>query len=75
MGIESIPLPLCMLHRPHQSTSLSKEPAMGAGGAASIALTGAAAFKRVNTMSDRFVIHGFHSIEFWCADATNTYKR
>lgn len=38
-------------------------------------LQGAANFKRVNTFSDRFNVKGFHSIEFWCSDATNTYKR
>eukprot|EP00955_Chlamydomonas_euryale_P082172 363682-Chlamydomonas_euryale.AAC.6 len=38
-------------------------------------LRGAANFTRVNTMSDRFDVRGFHSVEFWCSDATNTYKR
>jgi 4-hydroxyphenylpyruvate dioxygenase len=32
-------------------------------------------FKRINPKTDRFVVHRFHSIEFWCNDATNTYKR
>lgn len=32
-------------------------------------------FKRHNPRSDRFGVHRFHHIEFWCADATNTYKR
>jgi 4-hydroxyphenylpyruvate dioxygenase len=32
-------------------------------------------FKRHNPRSDRFTVHRFHHIEFWCADATNTYKR
>ncbi|KAJ9522564.1 hypothetical protein QJQ45_008333, partial [Haematococcus lacustris] len=27
------------------------------------------------TGSDRFAVHRFHHIEFWCSDATNTYKR
>ncbi|KAK9817847.1 hypothetical protein WJX72_003032 [[Myrmecia] bisecta] len=38
-------------------------------------LVGHANFKRVNPMSDRFEVHKFHHIEFWCGDATNTYKR
>ena len=32
-------------------------------------------FKRSNPRSDRFTVHRFHHIEFWCSDATNTYKR
>jgi 4-hydroxyphenylpyruvate dioxygenase len=32
-------------------------------------------FKRSNPRSDRFTVHRFHHIEFWCGDATNTYKR
>lgn len=38
-------------------------------------LVGAKDFVRHNPMSDRFEVRRFHSIEFWCADATNTYKR
>lgn len=32
-------------------------------------------FIRHNPKSDLFKIERFHHIEFWCADATNTYKR
>lgn len=39
------------------------------------ALVGCSNFKRHNPLSDRFKVHRFHHIEFWCADATNTYKR
>lgn len=39
------------------------------------ALRGAKTFVRENTRSDRFHVHGFHSIEFWCSDATNVHKR
>lgn len=38
-------------------------------------LRGCTSFVRKNPMSDRFTVYGFHSIEFWCSDATNTYKR
>lgn len=51
---------------------------MGSGGAADepqVKLVGYANFKRHNPHSDRFGIKKFHHIEFWCADATNTYKR
>ncbi|PNW79050.1 hypothetical protein CHLRE_09g398993v5 [Chlamydomonas reinhardtii] len=54
---------------------------MGAGGASTtvanggIKLVGHKNFVRYNPQSDRFAIKRFHSFEFWCADATNTYKR
>lgn len=52
---------------------------MGAGGAASSAplpqLVGYNNFVRHNPRSDKFPIHDFHHVEFWCSDATNTYKR
>jgi len=32
-------------------------------------------FKRNNPRSDTFVSKKFHYLEFWCADATTTYKR
>ncbi len=40
-----------------------------------IALVGYANFVRSNPRSDRFDVLKFHHIEFWCTDATNTYKR
>lgn len=40
-----------------------------------VELVGYANFKRHNPKSDRFAVKKFHSIEFWCADATNTFKR
>jgi 4-hydroxyphenylpyruvate dioxygenase len=38
-------------------------------------LVGAAHFKRVNPMSDRFDVKKFHHIEFYCGDGNNTYRR
>eukprot|EP00191_Tetraselmis_sp_GSL018_P011945 CAMPEP_0177604452 /NCGR_PEP_ID=MMETSP0419_2-20121207/16125_1 /TAXON_ID=582737 /ORGANISM="Tetraselmis sp., Strain GSL018" /LENGTH=329 /DNA_ID=CAMNT_0019098435 /DNA_START=90 /DNA_END=1076 /DNA_ORIENTATION=+ len=38
-------------------------------------LVGCKNFQRVNPKSDKFDIKRFHHIEFWCGDATNTYKR
>lgn len=38
-------------------------------------LVGMKGFKRHNPMSDRFQVHKFHHVEFWCGDATNTSKR
>ena len=38
-------------------------------------LVGAANFKRNNPMTDHFEVDRFHHIEFWCADATSTWKR
>ncbi|CAG9460350.1 unnamed protein product [Pedinophyceae sp. YPF-701] len=40
-------------------------------------LVGAQGFQRHNhnPRSDRFEILGFHHVEFWCSDATNTHKR
>ncbi|KIY94741.1 hypothetical protein MNEG_13223, partial [Monoraphidium neglectum] len=46
-----------------------------AGVQAPLKLVGYDKFKRHNPKSDRFKVHRFHHIEFWCADATNTYKR
>ncbi|PNH07462.1 4-hydroxyphenylpyruvate dioxygenase [Tetrabaena socialis] len=55
---------------------------MGAGGAATpggreggMRLVGYNNFVRQNPLSDKFAVHKFHHIEFWCGDATNTYKR
>lgn len=42
---------------------------------APLQLVGYDNFQRHNPKSDRFAVHRFHHIEFWCADATNTYKR
>eukprot|EP00735_Rhodelphis_limneticus_P009565 TRINITY_DN2816_c0_g1::TRINITY_DN2816_c0_g1_i1::g.6001::m.6001 TRINITY_DN2816_c0_g1::TRINITY_DN2816_c0_g1_i1::g.6001 ORF type:complete len:458 (-),score=149.19,sp/P93836/HPPD_ARATH/56.29/2e-159,Glyoxalase_5/PF14696.1/3.9e-06,Glyoxalase/PF00903.20/20,Glyoxalase/PF00903.20/0.009,Glyoxalase_4/PF13669.1/3.7,Glyoxalase_4/PF13669.1/0.98,Glyoxalase_4/PF13669.1/9.2e+03,Glyoxalase_3/PF13468.1/43,Glyoxalase_3/PF13468.1/5.4e+03,Glyoxalase_3/PF13468.1/5.9 TRINITY_DN2816_c0_g1_i1:233-1537(-) len=38
-------------------------------------LVGAKNFVRHNPMTDRFPMHGFDHIEFYCMDATNTSKR
>lgn len=38
-------------------------------------LVGFTGFQRSNPHSDRFTIHQFHHIEFWCSDATSTSKR
>eukprot|EP00878_Enallax_costatus_P016232 GHUV01017025.1.p1 GENE.GHUV01017025.1~~GHUV01017025.1.p1 ORF type:complete len:376 (+),score=123.06 GHUV01017025.1:262-1389(+) len=40
-----------------------------------VELVGYGNFKRHNPRSDKFGINKFHHIEFWCADATNTFKR
>jgi 4-hydroxyphenylpyruvate dioxygenase len=32
-------------------------------------------FKRHNPRSDKFAVHRFHHVEFWCSDATNVCKR
>lgn len=41
----------------------------------SVKLVGYDNFVRHNPKSDKFTVHKFHHIEFWCGDATNTYKR
>ena len=38
-------------------------------------LVGHKHFKRHNPMTDRFPLHRFHHVEFWCGDATNTSSR
>ena len=38
-------------------------------------LVGYKNFKRHNPMSDRFAMHGFHHVEFWCGDATTAASR
>eukprot|EP00882_Tetradesmus_deserticola_P000513 GHRQ01000565.1.p1 GENE.GHRQ01000565.1~~GHRQ01000565.1.p1 ORF type:complete len:514 (+),score=218.98 GHRQ01000565.1:154-1542(+) len=50
---------------------------MGSGGAQGpkVSLVGYANFVRNNPRSDKFPVHKFHHLEFWCADATNTFKR
>lgn len=53
---------------------------MGGGGAAnterkSVKLVGYDNFVRSNPKSDKFTVHKFHHIEFWCSDATTTYRR
>jgi 4-hydroxyphenylpyruvate dioxygenase len=40
-----------------------------------VELVGYANFKRQNPKSDKFGVKKFHHVEFWCADATNTFKR
>lgn len=47
----------------------------GASGAPKVQLVGYNNFKRHNPHSDKFEMHKFHHIEFWCHDATNTFKR
>ena len=49
--------------------------AASAAAAPRVKLVGYDNFKRHNPRSDRFGVHRFHHVEFWCADATNTYKR
>ncbi|MCO5608208.1 hypothetical protein L7F22_062414 [Adiantum nelumboides] len=39
------------------------------------ALVGCKNFVRKNPFSDRFKVHRFHHIEFWCGDAGNTWRR
>eukprot|EP01018_Ginkgo_biloba_P030703 Gb_36778 [translate_table: standard] len=41
----------------------------------SFKLVGYKNFVRHNPMTDRFGVKKFHHIEFWCGDATNTYRR
>jgi len=38
-------------------------------------LTGSKGFVRSNPQSDKFSIDHFDHVEFYCADATSTYKR
>ena len=38
-------------------------------------LVGHKNFKRNNPMSDKFAVHRFHHVEFWCGDATTTSSR
>ncbi|KAH9327179.1 hypothetical protein KI387_007357 [Taxus chinensis] len=38
-------------------------------------LVGYKNFVRHNPMTDHFPVKKFHHIEFWCGDATNTYRR
>ncbi|MQL97321.1 hypothetical protein Taro_030010 [Colocasia esculenta] len=38
-------------------------------------LVGYSKFVRTNPRGDRFPVKGFHHVEFWCADATNTSRR
>ncbi|KAH6780980.1 4-hydroxyphenylpyruvate dioxygenase [Perilla frutescens var. hirtella] len=38
-------------------------------------LVGYKNFVRANPNSDRFPVHRFHHVEFWCGDATNTARR
>lgn len=39
------------------------------------ALVGCKNFVRKNPLTDRFRVHRFHHIEFWCGDAGNTWRR
>lgn len=48
---------------------------VASGAAPKIKLVGHANFVRANPKSDKFEVRKFHHIEFWCADATNTFKR
>jgi len=38
-------------------------------------LVGHKNFKRNNPMSDKFAVHRFHHVEFWCGDASTTSSR
>lgn len=38
-------------------------------------LVGFGRFQRHNPMTERFKVLRFHHVEFWCGDATNTWKR
>ena len=38
-------------------------------------IRGYESFVRSNPMSDKFAVRHFHHVEFYCGDATNTYKR
>jgi len=38
-------------------------------------LVGHKNFKRVNPLSDKFAVLRFHHLDFWCYDASNTYRR
>jgi len=40
-----------------------------------VKLVGHSNFVRDNPRSDKFAVQKFHHVEFWCADATNTFKR
>ncbi|EFJ29824.1 hypothetical protein SELMODRAFT_91092 [Selaginella moellendorffii] len=40
-----------------------------------LGLVGHDKFVRSNPMSDRFGVLGFHHVEFWCGDASNTWRR
>lgn len=46
-----------------------------AGASSDFKLVGNKNFARHNPMSDRFDVHKFHHIEFFCADATNVSNR
>lgn len=53
---------------------------MGCGGAATsdpkkFQLVGYKNFVRHNPKSDKFAVHRFHHVEFWCGDASTTYRR
>jgi 4-hydroxyphenylpyruvate dioxygenase len=49
--------------------------ATSSGNGGGIRLVGYKNFVRHNPLSDKFAVHKFHHIEFWCTDATTTYKR
>jgi len=40
-----------------------------------VQLVGHANFRRVNTLAEKFAVLGFHHLDFWCYDASNTYRR
>lgn len=48
---------------------------MAIGEKSTISLVGCKNFVRRNPFSDRFRVHRFHHIEFWCGDASNTWRR
>ncbi len=57
---------------PAASTSTTTE---GSNSPPKKKLMGASKFVRQNPQSDHFRVKGFHHIELYCGDATNTYRR
>jgi 4-hydroxyphenylpyruvate dioxygenase len=51
------------------------DPVPGASEHRTLQLKGHANFKRQNPRSDRFQVHEFHHVEFWCGDANITANR
>ncbi|XP_077244473.1 4-hydroxyphenylpyruvate dioxygenase [Tasmannia lanceolata] len=52
-----------------------QEPAQDSSHAPGFKLVGYSRFVRTNPKSDRFPVHRFHHIEFWCTDAINAASR
>lgn len=49
---------------------MGHEPAEGG-----LNLAGFDKFKRINPLTDKFKVEKFHHVEYWCGDASNTYRR